>query len=151
MKALHLLAEAARDNDFLADLPWSVTGQQAVTNVDELGRTYLKPDPDNPGKQILVVVPSPPILPIVNGLHDNYGWQRGGFHAAAGLGWTIYAFKRIDGAEIRVEGSYHERERPDGVKNTAIPFFAPEPPELKGRGWKERYKEWDRKCLAEEW
>lgn len=149
MNAIQLLAVAATEHPELAVLPWQIRGDCALANLDDLGDTYLKPSPEHPGKQILVVVRPPEVLPLINRLHAS-GWKRGSTDFTGGPAWVLYAYLRRDGAEVKVAGLTLNRE--DGITNTAIPYFAPEPPSLsRKKSFLPEFREWERKCREDEW
>lgn len=132
----------------LADLTWKLKGNLAIASVDDLGGMRQI------GTQLHVTLP-PDILSVIQHLHRHHGWKRDSYPATV-PGWELFAFVRstMPGGtvlQLTITG-YYTHDRPDGVDNVAIPFFAPEPPPLgKGRGWKEKYLEWDRKCKQSEW
>lgn len=132
----------------LTALEWDISGNTATANVDELGKMGLKPAPDNPGKQILVAVLPPRILPIINRLHEA-GWKRTSSHGA-GPWWILSAYLERDGARLRVFGGEGYEAHED--KNPGIPFFADPPPPLR-RGAKAlaEYRAWEQKCFQDEW
>lgn len=150
MNAIHLLAEVTAAHPELAALPWRIDGNFAMANLEHLAEERTVPDPDHPGRQILKIKPAPKVVPIINRLHAA-GWKRGDIPQGCGF-WVVYADLKKDGAHIRVAGMAHQDDREVGHDNTAVPFFAPEPPPL-GRGKKflAAYHEWERKCHEDEW
>lgn len=155
MNAIELLSRAAVEVPTLTDevpnlaaLPWKIKGNKATVHVGELGKMGLVPHPDKPGKQILVVVPAPPILPLVERLHAA-GWKRTG-HIGDGPWWDVSVYLKRDGAELRITGMELLDDHPD--KTGAIPFFADPPPPLsRKKSFKADYEAWERKCHNDEW
>jgi hypothetical protein len=142
-----LLPEIVSADRRLVGLTWKLNGSLAIANVDELGDTHRV------GTELHVTM-APDILSIIEYLRTE-GWKRDSFPASL-PGWNLFTFKRTTDADgnalqVTISGHYFG-DRPDGIRNDAIPFFAPEPPPIGvGRGWKDRYFAWDHKCKQSEW
>ena len=147
MSWLQALHEQDQSVEGLADLPWSVVGGGAVADLDRLARTYMR-------GTTLVVEPAPEPLPWVNRLRD-VGWHRRTLPVSV-PGWIIAADYLVDGARLlRVQG--YTSKLPDGTDwhdaapHSTMDYFSPPPPEMRGRGWHARSREWNDRLVSGDW
>ena len=106
--------------------------------------------------RICGVVPDLDGLPHINRLHYDYGWKRDGQISGSNPGTTdLKAWIEKDGWLIFVTASrLASLGRPDGVTNTAIPFFAPPLPTIEELGTlegKAAADEWMRRLPLRDW
>lgn len=92
---------------------------------------------------------------IITALKEQCGWKRSARISPRGPYWEIYAYLRHGDAEVRLTGTAGDEERPEGCsKNSAVPFWAPDPPPIehaRRKGWREQMDAWEAKCRKDEW
>jgi hypothetical protein len=137
--AIGLLARESNRLPVLADLPWTIDGGNAVADLEALTDVRTRP--------------APPTLSMMALLHAA-GWKLGDEPTPTPM-WRLTATVTDGPVSLTVKGYQHTL--PDGTEFRDAPahatgsYWSPPPPEMRGRGWKARLREWNDRYPRGDW